>query len=250
MATLLHQAGRAKLVGGGIDLGDVARSFQSEGVIETGDGTVINDTARKMSSHGGSANTVGGVMSGTYSAEGFMSNGADGDSAWEVIQRVFGEDTIIVSAPAGNIAGAPAVGLVAGTTNAGTPVGIGETVGFSISGETKNGFEPGVLLMPYSTQTGAVNGSTVDAGAASTGGAACFLALGEFVGTSCVVKVQHSTDGSSWSDYATFTTVTTSNDRGGERVEVAPGTLNRYRRAIIASGTFTSVELIVALVAK
>ncbi len=246
MATIVHQAGVAKLIGGGVNLGSVARSFQAEGVIATADATVLESTARQFASNG-TAGTVGGVCSGTYNAEGFLTVGTDGDSAYEVLQRMFADESVIVSASIGDAVGKPAVGLVAGTTMISTPVQLGETVGFSLQGETRNGFEPGVVALPWGERTGTVNGTSIDAGASSARGAAAFVAIGDFVGTNCIVKIQHSTDNSSWADAGTFTTITAG--RGGERLWIAPGTLNRYRRAAITGGTFTSIELIVALAA-
>lgn len=229
----------AKLVGNGVNLGAIAKSFEAEGVKATSDATVIDDTGRTWTF---------GVESGSYKAEGFLDAGSTGASAWEMISAAFGQQGVIISAPLGDAAGKPAIGLVAGGTRAATQQVTGETVGYSLDGETRKGFEPGVMLLPWSARTGTVNGSTVDAGASSANGASAFLVVGAFTGTTCTVKIQHSVDGSTWADAATFTAVTAG--RVGERIEIAPGTLNRRRRAIISGGTFSSIELAVALAAK
>lgn len=230
---------KARLVGNGMNLGKIAKSFTAEGEIKTGDGTVIESPGREFTM---------GVESGTYQAEGFLDAGTGGTSAAELIQSGFKSQGVIISAPISDAVGAPAIGLVAGTTKAAVVSSTEETAGYSVSGETQNGFEPGRVALGWAARTGAMNGATIDAGAASTGGASALLVVGAFTGTNCVVKIQHSVDGSTWVDYATFATITAG--RGGQRITVAPGTLNRYRRAIIASGTFTSVELMVMLAAK
>ncbi|TXH08564.1 MAG: hypothetical protein E6R04_10345 [Spirochaetes bacterium] len=241
MATFLT-ALASRIYGNGIDLGDVAKSFVAEGMKKTSDATVINDDGRKWTF---------GEMSGTYKSEGFLSVESEedlADGAWDMIRRAYAAEQVIIAAPVGDTVGYPAVGLKPGGTKAAVMPSVGETVGYSLDGETLNGFEPGVVLVPISTKTGTFNGTSVDAGAASTGGAAAFLAWGEFDGTNVTVKIQHSTDNSTWADAATFTDIDAA--RGGERIEIAPGTLNRYRRAIISGGTFTSVELMVMLAAK
>jgi hypothetical protein len=89
-----------------------------------------------------------------------------------------------------------------------------------------------------------VNFPSVDETAATTGGAVAHLHVTAFDGTSVTITVQHSEDNSVWVDLLTFTAVTGVTK---ERVELAAGTtVNRYVRAIISAGTWTSVTFTVA----
>lgn len=79
----------------------------------------------------------------------------------------------------------------------------------------------------------------VDNGAATTDGGVAVLQVSAASGTTPTldVKLQHSSDGTTWADLATFTQQTTVN---GEYVTVASGTtVNRYLRALWTIGGTT-----------
>lgn len=87
--------------------------------------------------------------------------------------------------------------------------------------------DAGIILHPLGAETADESGTSHDNAAGSSNGGAAYLEVTAFDGlTDAVVKVQHSTDNSSWSDLVTFTTVA---DRTAERVTVN-GTVNRYLR--------------------
>lgn len=91
--------------------------------------------------------------------------------------------------------------------------------------------DQGVILHPLAARTTDTNGTTVDQSAGTTAGGAGFVQVTAYSGlTNAVIKIQHSTDDSSWSDLITFTTVTAAPT--SERVSVS-GTVNRYVRAIV-----------------
>lgn len=100
----------------------------------------------------------------------------------------------------------------------------------------------GVSLHDLSAETGAMNESSVDQAASSSNGGVANLHVTAFTGTDCVIKIQDSADDSNWADLITFTTV---DDVTSERVTVT-GSVDRYVRAIVASGTFSSVTFSVA----
>jgi len=101
-------------------------------------------------------------------------------------------------------------------------------------------------LTAYSTTT---NGTSVDNGAASSNGAVINLHVTAASGTTptLAVTVQHSTNNSTWSTIATFTTATAATS---ETVTVA-GTVNRYTRAVFTvAGTTPSFTAQVSLARK
>lgn len=92
-------------------------------------------------------------------------------------------------------------------------------------------FDDGVILHPLAARTTDTNGTTVDQLAGTSAGGAGYVQCTAFSGFSgVVVKVQHSTDNSIWSDLITFTTIAAA--PAAERVAVS-GTVNRYVRALI-----------------
>jgi len=86
------------------------------------------------------------------------------------------------------------------------------------------------------------NGATFDGGAGTSGGALAVLQVSSVTGGGVTVKVQHSTDGSTWADLATFTAASSTTS---QRVTVA-GTVNRYLRATWTQ-TATSASFAVTL---
>jgi hypothetical protein len=101
-------------------------------------------------------------------------------------------------------------------------------------------------LAAYTTTT---NGTSVDNGAASSNGAVANLHVTAASGTTptLAVTVQHSTNNSTWTTIATFTTATAATS---ETVTVA-GTVNRYTRAVFTvAGTTPSFTAQVSLARK
>lgn len=114
---------------------------------------------------------------------------------------------------------------------------VADLVGFTMAMQPAD--TPGVGrslsdLTAYSTTT---NGTSVDDSAASSNGAVINLHVTASSGTTptLAVTVQHSTNNSTWSTIATFTTATAVTS---ETVTVA-GTVNRYTRAVFTVGGTT-----------
>jgi hypothetical protein len=106
----------------------------------------------------------------------------------------------------------------------------------SISGD--DGINFGVMLdAGATTYSSSSNGVTVDQGAGTTAGSVAAL---QFVSgssvSSFVVKVQHSTNGASWSDLITFSTISANTPTA--EIKTSSGTVNRYvRLTTTLSGT-------------
>ena len=104
----------------------------------------------------------------------------------------------------------------------------------------------GVSLHDLVAETGAppVNGTDVDwTDVSTTSGWVAHLHVTAFSGTSVVIKIQDSADGSSWADLASaaFTSVTAP---VSQRLESFGSTVRRHTRVIIASGTYTSCTFV------
>lgn len=101
----------------------------------------------------------------------------------------------------------------------------------------------GVWLMNQAV-TGTVNGTTFDDGAGATTGwlAHCHVTADNF--SNMVVKVQHSTDGSSWADLISFTAFSTI---GAQQASNTVTSVNRFIRAIVSTFTGTSAQVAVAI---
>ena len=101
----------------------------------------------------------------------------------------------------------------------------------------------GPVLHELEEETGTGNYTSVDSSASSAFGYVAHVHVTAFTGTNCVIRIQDSVNDSTWTDLATFTTVT---GVGAERV-TGSGTVDRYLRAQIVSGTFTSITFAVAI---
>lgn len=113
------------------------------------------------------------------------------------------------------------------------------------------GLEWGIQLTAGTrTDSTPTNGTSFDQGAAPAGawGAQAHAHFFAMTSTSCVVKVQHSTDNSTWADLIVFAAVATAGASTAQRVAVSNTTqVNRYLRAI-STGTFTSAQFSVMVV--
>lgn len=171
---------------------------------------------------------IPGPMGGSISIRG-MFNSAAGD-IHEVINAAVGVDNglLVTVLPAGLTVGEPALMAPTDIENYTVDASAEDTVMLEVSATPDDGVDMGVILHALTARTSDANGTTVDQLASSAGGAVGVLHATEYTGlTSILVKIQHSTDGSVWSDLISFTSVTAV---GAERVAVT-GTVNRYVRA-------------------
>ncbi|WP_427422660.1 hypothetical protein [Lysinibacillus fusiformis] len=114
-----------------------------------------------------------------------------------------------------------------------------DAVRINAEGTPNDGVDIGFLLHAVTAETADGQATSVDNTASSANGAVASLHVTAFAGlTSAVLKVQHSTDNSSWADLITFTTATGTT---WER-KTATGTINRYLRAwwdVTGTGSIT-----------
>lgn len=94
------------------------------------------------------------------------------------------------------------------------------------------------------TDTSATPGATQDDAAGTAFGGQGYLQVTAFTGTSVDIKIEHSTDNSTWSTLIDFGAQSAI---GASRVTVSNSTtVNRYVRATTGTGTFTSITFAVA----
>jgi hypothetical protein len=127
---------------------------------------------------------------------------------------------------------------------------------FKVDGQGTKGtfWDPGVLVTPgMRTDVTATNGLSVDLGvAAHAFGLQAYLHVFAFVGTTCTIKLQGSSDNAVGDPFADITgggfTAVTGGAPLSERITTARNlVLERYIR-VITTGTFTSITFAVSVV--
>ena len=102
----------------------------------------------------------------------------------------------------------------------------------------------GVSLHDLVAVSGAGNYASVDQSSSSAFGGFGQLHVTALTGTNVIVKIQDSTDNSTFADFITFTSATGATQ---QRSATVTGTLNRYVRAIVSGGTFSSATFTCSL---
>jgi hypothetical protein len=207
--------------------------------VEMRDSTVFGDAGRK---------STPGLTSGGIGFDALYDRTAG--SAFDFIRTALQSalQQIVTSFPEGATLGYPADLCYANTANFSAPVKVGDLLmvtGYFKSAE--DGVDVGIALHAKSAETGTFTGSSVDNGAATSNGGVGVIHVPAIAGAapSVVVKIQHSSNNSTWTDLITFAAATAATK---ERVEVAAGTtVNRYTRTIgTFGGTTTSITPVVA----
>ena len=183
-----------------------------------------------------------GTVDGTLGVSGFFDNRSGG------IHATFSSNSgklptadVNVLVPIGSGVGDSCYGLVAKEAEYNTDRGT-EAVTVNSSFNT-SGYAPqfGVMLTAHDdTHSSATNGTSVDNAASSSNGGSGFLQVMALASGTATVKVQHSSNNSTFTDLVTFTAVTGSTS---EYKEVT-GTVNRYIR-VASTGTFSGLQLAV-----
>lgn len=214
---------------GSYDLSTYLTSQTNSSTVETVDTTTF-----------GSANKTYqlGLKEGTVSLEGLWAGDASGID--EVFEAAVGGSTpkVVTIGVEGSAIGRRAILIYANETSYEIKGAIADLVTISAQAQatgTTNGLDRGVLLASGQTVTATVNNSSVDNSASSANGGVAHLHVPINTRDGAVtVKVQHSSDNSTWVDLVTFTN-TTSSTVTSERKEVAAGTtVNRYLRASVS----------------
>jgi hypothetical protein len=147
----------------------------------------------------------------------------------------------VVTVPMGSAVGDSGIGLVAkqanyDVSNGGVSSPITAKASFSA-----NGYAPefGVMLTAHDdTHSSASNGTAVDNSASSSNGGAGYLQAFSLSSGTPTVKIQHSSDNSTFTDLITFTASTAISSE----YKTVSGTVNRYIR-VSSTGTFSNLKL-------
>jgi hypothetical protein len=225
MPTFTHGK-NAKILANGYDLSAYFSSVSQSGSSETAEVTTLGNASKAY---------IPGTKDATFSVEGFYD--ATAGAVDEVMEDVLGASTVWTAVMSADAIGARGYGALTLGTSIETGAEIGGAVSLSAEAQATTGPDAVTVLHPLGAETTSGNGTQVDNGASTANGLAAYLHVTAIAGTpSLVVKVQHSSDGSTWVDLATFSTVTTANV--AQRVTVS-GTVNRYLRALwtISGGT-------------
>lgn len=207
--------------------------------------TVCGQTAGQ-----GAANFVPGLMSGSLSLRGPQDNDPTAGLHKEIADAIGVDDSLYLTIlPDTDAVGMPAIFGVGDPTDWAIDASVQDAVGFTLSCASDTSTEMGYVLHAISAETADGNGTAVDRGASpltpTTHGLVAIMHVTAYAGlTSAAIKIQHSTDNSSWADLVSFTSVTAI---GAQRVAVADGTtVNRYLRAVTDVTGTGSVTFLVA----
>ena len=214
----------------GYDISGDANSLDGVGynqaVIDT---TAINGVATSR---------IIGLVDGTLGVNVFFE--ATSEHAALLASNVVPTGDRVVLVPLGSAVGDAGIGLVAKQANydvsqGGTGSPVSAKASFSA-----NGYPPefGVMLTAHDdTHSSASNGTSVDNSASSANGGAGYIQAFSLSSGTPTVKIQHSSDNSTFTDLITFTASTAISSQ----YKTVSGTVNRYIR-VISTGTFSNLK--------
>lgn len=173
---------------------------------------------------------VPGLRSGSLSVQGRFNS--DAGALDEVFQAVIGTDNgaLWTVCPAGYALGSPCFIVASDPSGYAVDASVSDVVGLTIEATPDDGVDRGVVLHALGAETADGDGTSVDGAASSASGGVASLHVTAFTGlTSAVIKIQDSSDDSTFADLITFTSVTGTTF---ERSTVA-GTVDRYLRVSV-----------------
>jgi hypothetical protein len=176
---------------------------------------------------------VPGLMSGTVTLRGPQDSTGQ-DLHGEIAGAAGVDNALLVTClPYGTGIGQFAFTVLGDVTEHAIDASVSDAVGFTMSAMADESVDMGFVAHALVAETADGNGAAVDrgAGSATTGGAVAAMHVTAFSGlTGALIKVQHSTDNSTWADLVSFTNVT---GISAERKFLTRGTtINRYVRVV------------------
>lgn len=188
--------------------------------VDMGDVTTINDAAEVSLPLQPSSNFSG---SGWLDTDGAANAHLDQLNDW-----VSDTSTPLSWCPSGTTIGAEVAMITALVSQFTTGSKVASVTEWSMTGQSDGQTDFGRSLHALGAETTSTNSTSYDGTSSSSNGGAAHLHITAFSGlTNIIVKVQHSTDNSSWSDLVTFSTAT---GVTSQRSTVS-STVNRYLRA-------------------
>jgi len=232
MPTFRHGK-RTSVLLNGTDMSPFLNEATQTQEIETAETTTFADSDKTY---------ITGLADGTISTSGLFDSTAGASDA--VLSGLIGqEDNTFTVLPEGANAGSRSIIANGQLTSYEVSSPVGDVVAIAAEVQADGGLFSGVAfngLEVVSASAGTT--ASVDNGTATSGGALANLHVTENTRDgSATFKVQHSSDGSSWADLVTFTSVSASTTVG-ESI-TSTGTVNRYLRGTYslagASGSLT-----------
>jgi hypothetical protein len=192
------------------------------------------------------ASRITGLVDGSLSVNGYFDNASDKihDTFTSNSGKIPTADQVVLI-PLGSDVGDGAVGISAKEAdyNVSRSSGSAIAVTSTFNGNGMGG-EFGVMLTAHDdTHSSASSGTSVDNSASSSSGGSGYLQAISLGSGSVIVKIQESTNDSSWTDLMTFSTVGTSDVSTAERLTMS-GTVARYLR-VTSTGTFSNAKIAV-----
>jgi hypothetical protein len=191
------------------------------------------ETAETTTFGSGAKSYITGLKDGTFSLSGMFDGVAAGID--EVISASVGDSanvpiTIIPQQAATMVVSDVSFSGETLETSYEVSSPVGDVVSANMEGQITGGMDRGIILAPKTVVSATATGTSVDQTASTTNGGVGYLHVTANTRNGAItVKVQHSSDNSTFADLITFTSVT-STTIVSERIAVT-GTVNRYVRA-------------------
>jgi hypothetical protein len=191
------------------------------------------ETAETTTFGSGAKSYITGLKDGTFSLSGMFDGVAAGID--EVISASVGDSanvpiTIIPQQDATMVVSDVSFSGETLETSYEVSSPVGDVVSANMEGQITGGMDRGIILAPKTVVSATATGTSVDQTASTTNGGVGYLHVTANTRNGAItVKVQHSSDNSTFADLITFTSVS-STTIVSERIAVT-GTVNRYVRA-------------------
>jgi len=182
------------------------------------------------------------LRGGSFILEGlYRSNAIVGTSLHDIFAALPDQQIIVTGYPETRVVGKPAMMMYADALKYDLDCVVSDLVKARIECTSQKwATEIGVSLHDLTAETGTGNGTSTDNGVATTNGGVGVLHCTAIAGTapSVVVRIEHSTNNSTWATLLTFTAAATATK---QRIEVAANTtVNRWLREVHTFGGTTS----------
>lgn len=184
-----------------------------------GEATTIVDEGAKF---------IPGIMTGSLGLQGLFDSAQFLESEAAAAMGVVDNGLLVTVCPYTTALGARAMFCPSDPESVAVDAALAATVTLAVDTVPDALVDMGVVLHDHTAETADANGSSVDRTAATLNGAGASLHVTAYSGlTDAVIKIQHSTNNSTWADLITFTTVTGVTSE----FKQVTGTVNRYVRA-------------------
>ena len=206
-----------KILVDGVDVSEWFKTWDAKRDIATAETSTIGNEAKTY---------IPGLGDGTFSLDGYAdgsSGGIDG-----ILNGAYGGTSVITCVSTLDAIGAPAVCAQVDETSLETSADVSSAVTLKLSGQATGGIDGCTVYHNLQQETSGGSETSINNGGSSANGASSYLHV-TAVGTTVTVKLQNSSDNSTWVDLIDHTAVTSA--PGFEKLYVA-GTVLEYTRCL------------------